>query len=264
MRLTSIHTDILQCPLHGHGPSQTYTRACIHTYIHTYIHTCLGGGGHGEEHASLCETVHVHVYARPENATYLSSSLYCLQGQGHDCCRENTYLKVISLWQTYLLGVCVCVCFWERIYIKQLTVCICVGNIHTGILWVGMFLRTIHISNSRVCVFLRPRTYGIYVCGTQTYLDNNEYVCLRETCIPRHSCVCIFLGNIHTSNWEPCETHRPRFLPDAMSPRNTHTRAFEVCTFGQYIHTYIHTYIHASSFLGIYFSPHIHTYHTYL
>ena len=121
------------------------------------------------------------------------------------------------------------------------------GNIHTGILWVGMFLRTIHISISRVCMFLRPRTYlqvlGIYVCGTQTYLDNNEYVCLWETCIPRHSCVCIFLGNIHTSNWEPCETHRPRFLPDAMSPRNTHTRAFEVCTFGQYIHTYIHTYM---------------------
>ena len=119
---------------------------CLHTYIHTYVHTYLpwGGGGHGEEHASLCETVHVHVYAHPENATYLSSSLYCLQGQGHDCCRENTYLKVISVWPTYpyLLGVC----FWERIYIKQLTVCICMGNIHTGILWVGMFLRTIHIS----------------------------------------------------------------------------------------------------------------------
>ena len=135
------------------------------------------------------------------------------------------------------------VCFWERIYIKKLTVCICVGNIHTQKLWVCMFVRNIHIPNSRVCMFLRTRTYlqvlGMYVSGTHTHLDNHEYVCLWETYIPRHSCVCIFLGNIHTSQWGACETYIPRFLHDCMSPRNIHTHDFEVCTFGTYIHTYL-------------------------
>ena len=40
--------------------------------------------------------------------------------------------------------------------------------------------------------------------------------------------------------------------------------ALKVCTFGPCIHTYIHTYIHTSSCLGMYVSPNIHTYHTYL
>ena len=50
----------------------------------------------------------------------------------------------------------------------------------------------------------------------------------------------------------------------SMYPRNVHTRAFEVCTFGPCIHTYIHTYIHTSSCLGMYVSPDIHTYQTFL